>query len=174
MVQVRCTATVSCHVLFCVWGAAECHASGKQSPPSPKGVTPAAARTMLLLVLRVRSCREGPEHFGPTLLSHSVDRDGMGCQATLARLQTTDSQPEASSVHGIGFTTRTHRCAPVTTQGKVWINDPRAFRCTASDPRPHALTVCVHDTKLPPVRGVGSTIQRLVKKRPTTWDRASP
>ena len=31
---------------FCVWGAAECHGSGKQSPPSPKGVTP---HTVLVL-----------------------------------------------------------------------------------------------------------------------------
>ena len=54
---------------FCVWGAAECHGSGKQSPPSPKGVTPAAAHTILFLVLPVRSCREGPEHFGPTPLA---------------------------------------------------------------------------------------------------------
>ena len=54
---------------FCVWGAAECHGSRKQSPPSPKGVTPAAARTILFLVLPMRSCREGPEHFDPTLLA---------------------------------------------------------------------------------------------------------
>ena len=31
---------------FCVWGAAESHGGRKQSPPSPKGVTPAAARTI--------------------------------------------------------------------------------------------------------------------------------
>ena len=54
---------------FCVWGAAECHGCGKQSLRSPKGVIPAAARTMLFLVLPVRSCREGPKHFGPTFLA---------------------------------------------------------------------------------------------------------
>ena len=32
---------------FCVRGAAESHGSGKQSPPSPKGVTPGTTRTML-------------------------------------------------------------------------------------------------------------------------------
>ena len=31
---------------FCVWGAAESHGGRKQSPPSPKGVTPEAARTL--------------------------------------------------------------------------------------------------------------------------------
>ena len=58
---------VSCP--FCVWSAAESHVGGNQSPPNPKGVTPAAARTILFIVLPMRSCREGPEHFDPTLLA---------------------------------------------------------------------------------------------------------
>ena len=72
-----------------------------------------------------------------------------------------DLQPATIGVHRSGF----------TTLNGVWINDPRAFRCTASDPRP--LATRAHRL-CPPVHGVGSTIQRLVKKRPTTWDRASP
>ena len=57
---------VSC--LFCVRGAAGRHGGGRHSPPSPKGVTPAAARTALFFTLPVRSCREGPERFGSILL----------------------------------------------------------------------------------------------------------
>ena len=52
----------------CVWGAARRYVGGRHLPPSPKGVTPAAARTILFLILPMRSCREGPEHFGPTPL----------------------------------------------------------------------------------------------------------
>ena len=54
---------------FCVWGAAESHLGGKLSPPNPEGVTPAVARTILFLVLPMRSCREGPEHFGLALIA---------------------------------------------------------------------------------------------------------
>ena len=45
---------------FCVWGAAECHGSGKQSPPSPKGVTPAAARTILFSTSRCARAEKVP------------------------------------------------------------------------------------------------------------------
>ena len=38
-------------------------------PPSPKGVTPADAHTILYFTLPMRSCREGPEYFGPTPLA---------------------------------------------------------------------------------------------------------
>ena len=58
---------VSCP--FCVWGAARRHGSGRHLPPSPKGVTPAVAHTTLYFTLPMRSCREGPEHFGPTPLA---------------------------------------------------------------------------------------------------------
>ena len=54
---------------FCEWGAARRHGSGSQLPHSLKGVTPAVAHTTLFRVLRARSCREGPEHFGPTFLA---------------------------------------------------------------------------------------------------------
>ena len=47
-------------------------------------------------------------------------------------------------------------------------------RLQIHDPRPHTHTVCVHDTKLSQCMALVQTIQRLVKKRPTTWDRASP
>ena len=66
MVQVRCTAAVSCHVFFLNGALRDVTFGGSQLPPSPKGVTPAVAHTTLLLVLPVCSCREGPEHFGPT------------------------------------------------------------------------------------------------------------
>ena len=65
----QCIAAVSCHVLFVNGALRDVTFGGSQLPPSPKGVTPAVAHTTLLLVLPVRSCREGPEHFGPTPLA---------------------------------------------------------------------------------------------------------
>ena len=66
---VRCTSAVSCRVLFCVRGAAGRHGGRRNFTSIPKGVTPAAARTALFLLLPVRSCREGRERFVSTLLA---------------------------------------------------------------------------------------------------------
>ena len=49
---------------FSVRGAAGSHGGGRHLPPSPKGVTRAAARTALFKTLPVRSCRDGLELFG--------------------------------------------------------------------------------------------------------------
>ena len=65
----RCTAAVSCHVLFVCGALRDVTIGGSQLPPSPKGVTPAVAHTTLFLVLPARSCGECPAHFGPTPLS---------------------------------------------------------------------------------------------------------
>ena len=66
----------------------------------------------------------------------------VGCQATLARLQTRDSQPEASSVHGIRFTTRNHRSAPVRIHNpEPRIHNLRLFSAQGLDPRPNSLSV---------------------------------
>ena len=50
-------------------------------PPSPKGVTPADAHTILNFTLPMRSCREGPEHSRIPWIASAVV-----CQATHARL----------------------------------------------------------------------------------------
>ena len=64
----RCTAAVLCLVLL------ESHGGGKQSPPNPDCVTPAAARTMLYLVLPGGRAEKVPEHFGPTPLAFRGSR----------------------------------------------------------------------------------------------------
>ena len=70
MVQVRCTATVSCHVLF-VYGALRSVTEAESSRlPTLRGGPHAAARTILFLDLPVRSCRESPGLFVLSL-SHS-------------------------------------------------------------------------------------------------------
>ena len=65
----QCTAAVSCRVLFVCGALRDVTIGGSQLPPSPKGVTPAVAHTTLYFTLPMRSCREGPEHFGPTPLA---------------------------------------------------------------------------------------------------------
>ena len=80
----RCTAAVPCHVFF-VHGALRSVTEAESSRlPALEGVTPAAARTILFLVLPVRSCREGPEHFGPTLLAFPWIASAVVCQSTHA------------------------------------------------------------------------------------------
>ena len=75
--------------LFSVRSAAGRHGGGRHSPPSPKGVTPATARTALFFTLPVRSCREGPKHFGSTLL------DSLGSRR-LGVLVPSRASPESS------------------------------------------------------------------------------
>ena len=65
----QCTAAASCRVFFVCGALRDVTIGGSQLPPSPEGVTPAAAHTTLYFTLPMRSCREGPEHFGPTPLA---------------------------------------------------------------------------------------------------------
>ena len=56
---------------FCVWGAAESHVGGRHLPPSPKGVTPAAARTILFSTSRCARAEKVPSTSALSF-SHSV------------------------------------------------------------------------------------------------------
>ena len=57
--------------LFCVRGAARRHGGGRNSLSNPKGVTPAAARTVLFFTLPVCSCKKVPSA-SALPLSHSL------------------------------------------------------------------------------------------------------
>ena len=62
MVPVRCTTAVSCHVLF-VHGALQGFTLAEDT-----------CHISLYFTLPMRSCRKGPEHFGPTLLAFGGSR----------------------------------------------------------------------------------------------------
>ena len=114
---VPCTSAVSCHVFFCARGAAGRHGGGRNSPPNPKGVTPAVALTALFFTLPVHSCREGPEHFGSTPLAFRGSRR-LWCVKRSTRVSwrwihdpqpfqrtALDPRPSAFPVDGVGSTT---------------------------------------------------------------------
>ena len=79
----------SCSLVSCpsfVRRAAGRQVGGRHLPPNPKGLTPAVAHTMLYVTLPERSCREGPEHFGPYPSRIPWIASAVVCQAKHARL----------------------------------------------------------------------------------------
>ena len=145
-VQVRCTAAVSCRVLF-VYGALRRVTEAESSRlPAPKGVTPAAARTILFLVLPVRSCREGPEHFGPTLLASQGSRRQwvVRPRSCVSRQRIHNPKPlRCMALDPQAAPVRIHNPEPRIHNPRLFSArclDPRqrAFRCTTSDPQPSA------------------------------------